>query len=160
LLSEQGTFCIFSVMSFRPELAAIIALIMLGCAAKEETTQTADWQRQAKYQDRFRLLSARNGSFSKQCPSFGGARSKLRESLDREGAPAPGVVNSAYTPRLLLFSDFKTDCPRQPTWESAAGPVIEIPERLSQSPAHRVAGPQGRANSSTRTAEAAFHEFG
>ena len=81
---------------------------------------------------RIRLLSARNSSFSKQCPSL-----------------AAPVQNCA-----------KASGPRQPTWESAAGPVIEIPERLSQSPAHRVAGPQGRANSSTRTAEAALRGFG
>ena len=106
------------------------------------------------------LLSARNGSFSKQCPFLAAPVQNCAKASVEKAHQRPGGVNGAYTPRLLLFSDFKTDCPRQPTWESAAGPVIEIPERLSQSPAHRVAGPQGRANSSTRTAEAALHRFG
>ena len=40
-------------MSSRPELAVVIALMMLGCAPKEQTTQNADWQRQAAHQDQF-----------------------------------------------------------------------------------------------------------
>jgi hypothetical protein len=40
-----------AVMSSRPELAAVIALITLGCASKVETTQNADWQRQMKIQE-------------------------------------------------------------------------------------------------------------
>jgi hypothetical protein len=40
-------------MSSHPELAAVFFLIILGCAPKEQTTQTSDWQRQAKHQDQF-----------------------------------------------------------------------------------------------------------
>jgi hypothetical protein len=40
-------------MSSRPGLAAVVALGILGCATKEQTTQTAEWQRQAKQQDQF-----------------------------------------------------------------------------------------------------------
>jgi hypothetical protein len=40
-------------MSSRPGLAAVIALMVLGCATKEETTQTTDWHGQAKYLDEY-----------------------------------------------------------------------------------------------------------
>jgi hypothetical protein len=40
-------------MSSRHGLAAIFALMMLGCATKQETTQTAQWERQAEHQDEF-----------------------------------------------------------------------------------------------------------
>ena len=49
----QGKVLNLTFMSSRPGLAAVIALMMLGCATKEETTQTTDWHGQAKYLDEY-----------------------------------------------------------------------------------------------------------